>query len=170
MAEPRALRFDPIAEARRQWIDHGWSDAADGMAAVTSIIRVEQIILSRIDVLLRPMGLTFARYELLVLLHFSRNGALPMGKLGELLQVHPASVTNVVNRLEADALVERVPHPDDGRTTLATLTPAGRELALRTTEVLNHGIFTDLEWSAKDLNTVFDLLQAFRRAAGDFVG
>lgn len=168
MAESRALRFDPIAEAQRQWQEHGWEDAAEGMAVVTSIIRVEQVILQRIDALLKPMGLTFARYELLVLLHFSRSGALPLGKLGERLQVHPASITNVVNRLEADELVERADHPEDGRTTLATLTPAGRKLALQATKVLNADIFTELGWSATDLRTMFRLLRKFRLAAGDF--
>lgn len=163
------MGFDPIAEAQRQWEAHGWNDAADGMAVVTSIIRVEQVILSRIDAQLRPMGLTFARYELLVLLHFSRTGALPLGKLGERLQVHPASITNVVNRLEADELVERVDHPDDGRTTLANLTPAGRELAVRATKVLNEEVFSDLGWSRTDLQTLFRLLRKFRRTAGDFV-
>ena len=114
------MSFDPIEEARRQWNDHGWTDAADGMAVVTSIVRADQILQGRIDAVLRDLELTFARYELLVLLDFSRRGALPLGKIGARLQVHPASVTNAVNRLEADELVLRQPHPDDGRTTLAT--------------------------------------------------
>ena len=74
------LSSDPIAEARRQWVDHGWADAADGMAAVTAIVRTQQIFLSRIDRVLGPLGLTFARYELLTLLSFTRSGALPMAK------------------------------------------------------------------------------------------
>jgi len=168
MPEPGALPFDPIDEARRQWVDHGWHDAADGMAAITSIIRVEQLLMARIDEVLRPMGLTFARYELLVLLEFSRRGALPLGKIGARLQVHPASVTNAVNRLEADGLVERVPHPDDGRTTLATITPAGRRTARRATQALNEAVFSDLGWSRSDLDTLFRVLRRFRKAAGDF--
>jgi DNA-binding MarR family transcriptional regulator len=168
MSEPRALSFDPIAEAHRQWEAHGWDDAADGMAVVTSIIRVEQIILGRIDATLKPLGLTFARYEVLVLLDFSRKGALPLGKIGARLQVHPASVTNAVNRLEADGLVERVAHPEDGRTTLATLTPEGRRLARRATSLLNAQVFGDLGWSQTDLDALFRLLRKFRRSAGDF--
>ena len=125
------MRFDPIAEARRQWRVHGWEDAADGMAAVTSVFRAQQIYLARIDAILRPLGLTFARYEVLMLLLFSRAGALPLSKMGARLQVHPTSVTNAVNRLEEQGLISRVPHPSDGRTTLAEITPArspaGRE-------------------------------------------
>jgi len=168
MPEPRTLPFDPIDEARRQWEAHGWNDAAPGMAAITSIIRVEQLVLARIDGLLRPLGLTFARYELLTLLSFTRTGALPLGKIGDRLQVHPASVTNAVNRLEQDGLVERVAHPEDGRTTLATLTPRGREIAAEGTRLLNEQVFEQLGWSRSDLDALFRILRKFRAAAGDF--
>ncbi len=134
MVAARTLRFDPIAEARRQWRAHGWEDAADGMAAVTSVFRAQQIYLARIDAILRPLGLTFARYEVLMLLLFSRSGALPLSKMGARLQVHPTSVTNAVNRLEEQGLLARVPHPSDGRTTLATITPLGRRLAEKATD------------------------------------
>ena len=168
MSGSRALSFDPIEEARRQWVDHGWDEAADGMAALTSIIRVEQILMSRIDAQLKPLGLTFARYELLVLLDFSRNGSLPLGKIGARLQVHPASVTNAVDRLEADGLVERVAHPGDGRTTLATITPSGRRTARRVTRTLNEQVFSDLGWSRSDLDALFRILRRLRKASGDF--
>ena len=168
MPEPRTLPFDPIVEARRQWEAHGWADAAPGMAAITSIIRVAQLVLGRIDALLRPLGLTFARYELLTLLSFTRTGALPLGKIGDRLQVHPASVTNAVNRLEQDGLVERVAHPEDGRTTLATLTPRGREVAAEGTRLLNGEVFSQLGWSRSDLDALFRILRKFRAAAGDF--
>src|SRR4051812_35846544 len=120
------LSIDPIAEARRQWEAHGWGDAAPGMALVTSVMRVQQLLAGQVDAVLRPHDLTLARYEVLMLLTFSRTGALPLGKIGERLQVHPASVTNAVDRLEAQRLVKRAPPPTDRRATLATLTPRGR--------------------------------------------
>lgn len=55
MTSGRSLDSDPIEEARRQWIAHGWGSAADGMAAVTSIVRAQQIVLQRIDTVLRPL-------------------------------------------------------------------------------------------------------------------
>lgn len=168
MADHSSLGFDPIAEARRQWAAHGWDDAADGMAVVTSIVRANQILQARIDAVLRSMELTFARYELLVLLDFSRTGALPLGKIGDRLQVHPASITNAVNRLEADGLVTREPHPDDGRTTLANLTGEGRALARRATKALNREVFGDLGLTERQLSDLFGLLLRIRRAAGDF--
>ena len=123
----RPLDFDPIIEARRQWSAHGWEEACDGMAAITSIVRAQQLFLGRIDAVLRPLELTFARYEVLMLLLFSRRGALPLNKIGARLQVHPTSVTNAVDRLEEQDLIKRVPHSSDRRTTLAEILPVGRE-------------------------------------------
>jgi len=83
---PLDLPFDPIARAAQTWEERfGRSDA---MAAVTSVMRAQQILLAELDALLRPYGLTFARYEALVLLSFSRKGALPMRVIGERLMVH----------------------------------------------------------------------------------
>lgn len=111
------------------------------MALVTSIMRAQQIMLSEVERALRPFGLTFARYEVLMLLHFSRNGILPVGKIGQRLQVHPASVTNAVARLETDQLVRRIPNPHDRRSVLAELTLAGRLRALEATQALNTSVF-----------------------------
>ncbi len=168
MAEPRRLRFDPIAEAERQWGTHGWPEQAPGMAVVTSIMRLQQIFLARADAVLRPLGLTFARYEVLMLLSFSRNGALPLGKVGERLQVNAASVTNAVDRLEADDLVTRRSNPDDGRGTLAVLTPVGWRQALAATEAMNEQVFADIGVSPPAVASLFALLADVRRAAGDF--
>jgi DNA-binding MarR family transcriptional regulator len=134
-------REDPIEEAKRQWSAHGWDAAADGMATVTTIVRTNQVLMSRIDRLLRPYELTFARFEALRLLAFTKQGCLPMGRLGKLLQVHPASVTNAITRLEADGLVRRRPNPRDSRGTLAEISPAGRRLVQRATVDLNQ-LFT----------------------------
>src|SRR3954462_11788524 len=124
-----ALPFDPIDEAARQWATH-W-EGVPQMHAVTSLMRVQQLVIGRLDALLKPFGLTFARYEGLVLLTFPSRGPLPLGKMGERLQVHPASVTSIVDRLEADQLVVRRRHPEDGRAVLAEITPQGRSLVDR---------------------------------------
>ena len=169
MAEPRRLSFDPIAEAERQWGLHGWPDQASGMAVVTSIMRLQQIFLARADAVLRPLGLTFARYEVLMLLSFSRQGALPLGKIGERLQVNAASVTNAVDRLEADGLVTRRSNPDDGRGRLASLDSqlVGRS-ASAATEAMNEQVFTDIGMAPSTVDQLFGLLAELRGAAGDF--
>jgi DNA-binding MarR family transcriptional regulator len=162
------LPFDPISEATRQWRAHGWDDAAAGMAAVTSVVRVQQIMMARVEEVLRPYELTFARYELLTLLFFSRTGALPLSRIGSRLQVHPASVTNAVDRCEAKGLVRRLPHPSDRRTTLAELTLAGRELVVKATESMNREVFADLGLSRSDVDALVTVLGRFRAGHGDF--
>jgi DNA-binding MarR family transcriptional regulator len=164
----RNLDFDPIAEARRQWAAHGWESTADGMAAVTSIFRAQQIYLAMIDEVLRPFRLTFARYEVLMLLSFSRRGSLPLNKIGSRLQVHATSVTNAVDRLEAHGLIQRVPHPTDRRTTLAEILPAGRDLALEATEAVNSAVFDDPHLDDADIDRLVTVLTRLRHRAGDF--
>jgi DNA-binding MarR family transcriptional regulator len=166
--ERRRLPFDPIAEARRQWEAHGWAPAAPAMATVTSIMRLQQVFLARADTALRPFDLTFARYELLMLLSFSSKGSLPMGKIGERLQVNAASVTNAVDRLEAQGFVTRRPNPGDGRGTLAALTAKGRLVAGRATAAMNAQVFSDLGLDAAALRALFDALGRLRQGAGDF--
>lgn len=163
-----ALPFDPIEEAHRQWVAHGWERAANGMAAVTSIMRAQQLLLARIDEELRPFGLTFARYELLMLLSFSRRGALPMSVIGSRLQVHPTSVTSAVDRLEAQQLVRRVAHPNDRRARLAELTDQGRTRAREATERLNSSVFTAPGIDDEEIATLVAILRGLRQRAGDF--
>jgi len=164
----RPLSEDPIAEAHRYWVEHGWGDAADGMAAITSLMRAHQIALSRAESLLKPFDITFARYETLMLLHFSRRQSLPMSVLGSRLQVHQTSVTNAVDRLEAAGLVARRPHPDDRRSTLVEITPEGTALAVKVTEVLNEQLFQDPGLSASGISTLVTVLRKMRKDAGDF--
>src|SRR3954466_2049567 len=162
------LAADPIDLARSRWCDEGWAEAADGMAVVTSIMRVQQVLLSRVEAILRPLGLTFARYEVLMLLRFSRPGSLPVGKIGERLQVHPASVTNAVQRLEADGLVCRVANPDDGRSILAEITESGRRLVERCTDQLNADVFEVVPIPLPQQERAFKALKGVRKAFGDF--
>lgn len=168
MAHVKRLPVDPIAEAKRQWLAHGWTDAAAGMTAVTSIMRAHQLMLARVDEALRPLGLTFARYELLTLLSFSRSGRMPMASASARLQVHPTSVTNTVDRLESAGFVRREPHPSDGRATLVVLTDEGRALSERATAALNSEVFERPGLSQDDTDELVRLLARMRRDAGDF--
>jgi DNA-binding MarR family transcriptional regulator len=138
------------------------------MAAVTSIMRVQQILLARQNGALRDHRLTFPRYEALMLLSFTREGALPLGKLGERLQVHRTSVTNIVDKLEQDGFVRRVPHESDRRATLAEITPEGREVAQRATLDLNAAAFSLDGLGPEDQERLTVLLEEVRRGAGDF--
>lgn len=158
---------DPIAEAHRQWVLHGWAPAADGMAMVTSVVRVHQILMERIDTVLRPYALTFARFEILRVLDFSSQGALPMSKLGSLLQVHATSITSAVARLQEQGFVDRTASPRDGRVVLATITVSGRAIVDEVTEHLNSEVFEAPGLSRPDVDQLITLLSRHRAAAGD---
>lgn len=138
------------------------------MVAVTSIMRVHQILMARLNELLEPFELTFPRYEALMLLHFSRRGSLPLGKIGERLQVHRTSVTNTIDGLEKIGLVHRVPHKTDRRTVLAEILPKGREVAETATEALNGADFATLPLDEADLTVLFSTLRKLREGAEDF--
>ncbi len=162
------LPLDPIKEAQRLWIEHGWEEAAPGMGMVTAIMRVQQILMQRVDAVLRPLDLTFARYEILMLLSFSRGGAMPMKRVGSLLQVHPTSVTSAVDRLQAQSYVERKSHPSDRRAVLASITDEGRKVAAQATTAINSEVFEKPGLSRRDIKELTRHLRTIRMQAGDF--
>jgi DNA-binding MarR family transcriptional regulator len=165
---PPPLRFDPIEEAGRQWRAHWGEEPLPAMMAVTSVMRVQQVWLARLNEALEPFGLTFARYEALMLLYFTRTGSLPLGKMGVRLQVHPTSVTNIVDGLEKRGYAARTPHPSDRRTTLATISDTGREVADAATQALHAIGFGTPPLGKVELEAITELLRRAREAAGDF--
>jgi len=156
---------DPIEIAAKNWRAAGWGDAADGMALVTGVVRAQQLLVAGVERRLRPLGLTFARFEVLRLLAFSRRGALPMGVVGQRLQVHPASVTSAVDRLESDGLVTRMRSEHDGRRVLVALTTKGHGVVDAATVALND-LFANLPLTDGDIATANDLLARLRGAPG----
>jgi len=164
--KPLSLPFDPIARADEHWKQR-WGNVPS-MAAITSIMRAQQILLAEVDAVVKPYGLTFARYEALVLLTFSKAGELPMSKIGERLMVHPTSVTNTVDRLAKSGLVARRPNPNDGRGTLASITDKGREVCDAATRDLMEMDFGLSAYDAEECGEIFAMLRPLRVAAADF--
>jgi DNA-binding MarR family transcriptional regulator len=171
VAKPVALPFDPIRRAAELWGTR-WGAGSEpvAMASATSIMRVQQLLLGDFDATVGRHGLTFARYEALVLLAFSREGRLPMSKIGQRLMVHPTSVTNIVQRLVGQGLVERAPNPADGRGMLAMITPSGREVMDAATRDLVAAGFSLGSLTPHEHEQLFALLRKVRVAAGDFTG
>lgn len=165
MSAPR-LPFDPIDRAGDLWGEH-FGDAT-AMRLATSVMRVQQLMISALDAALKPYGLTFSRYEVLVLLHFSRSGSLPLSKIGERLMVHPTSVTSAIDRLEAQGFVERMPDQDDRRRTLARLTAKGRTTVKQATDAVSGIDFAVAGLTDRQQDDAYQLLRRLRRASGDF--
>lgn len=165
MSETR-LPFDPIERAGDLWESH-FGDAT-AMRLATSVMRVQQLMMSALDSALKPFGLTFSRYEVLVLLLFSKRGTLPLSKIGERLMVHPTSVTSAIDRLEAQGYVARVPDEEDRRRTLARLTPSGRSTVRKATKAVSAIDFAITGLDEAQQTHAYDLLRQLRQAAGDF--
>jgi DNA-binding MarR family transcriptional regulator len=169
VSQPVRLPFDPIARASQLWRDRwGRESHASSMATATSIMRVQQLLLAQFDAIAGRHGLTFARYEALVLLTFSRDGRLSMSRIGERLMVHPTSATNIVQRLVAQGFVERVPNPADRRGAFAVITDAGRAAMEAVTRDLEAADFGLSMLDAEQHDVLFGLLREVRVGAGDF--
>jgi DNA-binding MarR family transcriptional regulator len=168
MVRPLGLPFDPIERAGELWEQQ--FGPASAMRAATSVFRVQQILLARFDEALKPYGLTFARYEVLVLLSFSRSGQLPLKVIGSRLMVHPTSVTNAIDRLVAAGYVDRRPNPADGRGVLAGITDAGRAVVEQATNALMALDFGLGDLPEAERAELFDVLKRVRLGAGDVAG
>jgi len=161
------LGYDPVEASRERWIEQGWSDTAAGMAAVVSVMRAEQIFLHRASAILRPLGLTFARYQVLGMLRWA--GPLTLGAVGHRLWITPATVTSSVDRLEGAGLSRRTSHPTDARATLVEITPKGRRLFDRAVELLNADLFGAVGLDRDELELLVRLVGKIRAAEGDVV-
>lgn len=159
---------DPILEAYHLWNSSGWEDCAAGCAAVTSLMRVHHMMTRRADQILAPIDLTFARYELLVRLYFHfREDGPPLTELGRHLQIHQTSITSLVDKLEKQGLIRRVPHPTDRRSTTAQITPAGRALTGKAITLLNSELFRDLGLTGREADLFLGLMMKMRRSWDD---
>jgi DNA-binding MarR family transcriptional regulator len=162
------LGYDPVEGSRQHWIAQGWQDSAPGVAAVVSVMRGWQILLTRANRLLRPFGLTFARYQVLGLLRVGDR--LPLGQVGARLWITPGTVTSSVDRLEVAGLIRRVSHPEDGRAVLAEITARGRVVFDLAVDALNANLFSTIPLSQEELNRLVSLMNKIRAEAGDVVG
>ncbi|AXT83785.1 MarR family transcriptional regulator [Aeromicrobium sp. A1-2] len=160
------LPFDPIERASELWTKHIGDPTS--MRLATSIMRVQQLIIAELDAALKPYGITFARYEVLVLLSFSSTGRLPLSKIGERLMVHPTSVTNAMDRLEGQGLVKRVADSTDRRRTFAELTPEGEAVLAKATDTIMSIDFAVKGLDASEQDKTYELLRSLRLSAGDF--
>ncbi|GAF43605.1 MarR family winged helix-turn-helix transcriptional regulator [Rhodococcus wratislaviensis] len=166
--EPKAAPVDAIAETARQWLRNEWANPL-AMYTVTSMIRSDQIVQSMMEQTLSKFDLTVARYEVLVILRFSKLGEMPLARISERLQVHPTSLTTVVDRLADHGFIERKPHPSDRRATLAVMTALGREAVEKAQLAVADEVFASTGLNAREQRQLVSLLNKVRMAAGDSI-
>ncbi len=162
MAEREPLPFDPIERAGVLWEKHVGD--ASSMRVATSIMRVQQVLIAELDGVLKPLDLTFARYEVLRLVSFSRAGRLPLSMIGQRLMVHPTSVTNAIDRLTDSGFVERIPDDEDRRRVYASLTTEGKRVLRRATKALMDIDFGLGVLGTAERESLFTVLRSVRRA------
>lgn len=160
--------FDVVEASRRVWLATWDPEAASGMAVFTAILRSEQLLHDQIKAVVRRYDLTFARYEVLTWLATDPESSVTLSWISRTLRIPPATVTNIIDRLQADGLVERVAHPTDARTTIAVITPEGRALATDATRDLNAEVYERIGLSAEKRTILLELLAELRARGNEF--
>jgi DNA-binding MarR family transcriptional regulator len=164
----QAAPFDVVEASRRVWLERWDPEAASGMAVFTTILRSYQLLNDQVATVMRSHDLTFARYEVLTWLATDPESSLTLSWISKTLRIPPATVTDIIDRLEDDKLVRRVPHPSDARTTLAVITPRGQKAATDATRDLNSIVYEQIGLSERQRSQLVDLLAELRANGNEF--
>ena len=160
--------FDVVEASRRVWLERWSSEAASGMAVFTAVLRSFQLLNDQVNAVMKDHDLTFARYEVLTWLATDPESARTLSWISKTLRIPPASVTDIIDRLESDRLVRREPHPSDARTTLAVITARGRRVAMDATADLNATVYEQIGLSEPQRGRLLDLLAQLRVRGHEF--
>jgi len=160
--------FDVVEASRRVWLERWNEQAASGMAVFTAILRSHQLLSNEIAAVMRRHDLTFARYEVLFWLATDPESSQTLSWISKTLRIPPATVTNLIDRLQDDELVRRVQHPLDARTTLAVITPRGVDLADAATRDLNTNVYEQIGLTDPQRDQVIGLLAELRANGNEF--
>ena len=160
--------FDVVEASRRVWLERWDPPAASGMAVFTAILRSYQLLEDQVKAVMRRHGLTFARYEILTWLATDPESSLALSWISKTLRIPPATVTDLIDRLETDGLVRRVAHPSDARTTLAEITVKGRKLADAATQDLNADVYEQVGLTEAKREQLLRLLVELRINGEEF--
>jgi DNA-binding MarR family transcriptional regulator len=160
--------FDVVEASRRVWLQHWDAEAASGMAVYTAILRSYQLLSDQVHDVMRGHDLTFARYEVLTWLATDPDSARTLSWISKTLRIPPATVTDIIDRLEDEKLVRRVPHPSDARTTLAEITARGRRVAMDATADLNATVYERIGLSETERTNLIELLAQLRVSGNEF--
>jgi DNA-binding MarR family transcriptional regulator len=163
-----AAPFDVVEASRRIWLENWSPESASGMATFTAILRSGELLHEQVKAVMRSYDLTFARYEVLTWLATDPESSVTLSWISRTLRIPPATVTNIIDRLEADGLIRREPHPTDARTTLAVITEKGRKLALDATADLNENVYERIGLTEAKRNQLVALLADLRADGGEF--
>ena len=96
------------------------------VAAVLAVVKTSSWLLHEVSPVFAAHGITATRFDALEALSRHGGTARP-AELRDTLHLPAQTITSVLDQLQAAGLVSRSPHPSDRRSTIAELTPAGRQ-------------------------------------------
>ncbi len=115
-------------------------------AMAFQVLEAAREVEARLESALSGVGLSLAKFGVLARL-MEAGEPLPLGCLAERCSCVRSNMTQLMDRLEAERLVERVQEPNDRRSVLASLTETGRERyteAARVLETADQILFASL--------------------------
>ncbi len=113
------------AAMRRAVVEMGGGGSVEVLEALAALRLAAKQIHDGMERFAERQGLSESRLRVLMRLHHSPGRQLPLGALAEDLSVTPRTMTDIIDILERDGLVKRVPDPGDRRSVLAVITEAG---------------------------------------------
>jgi DNA-binding MarR family transcriptional regulator len=163
-----AAPFDVVEASRRVWLERWEPEAASGMAVFTAILRSYQLLNDQVNGVMKRHGFTFVQYQVLAWLETDPESSLTLSWISKTLRIPPATVTDIIDRLEDERLVRRVPHPSDARTTLAVITAKGRKAATEATRELNESVYEGIGLTEDQRSLLVDILAQLRANGNEF--
>jgi len=115
--------FNPHVREMARRVGHGQDTAA--VEAISALRMAAHGLHRRMESWAEAHGLSEGRLQ--VLFRVRHESQVALGELAEMLNTSPRNVTGLIDHLERDGLVERVPDPKDRRSVQARLTAAGTE-------------------------------------------
>jgi len=113
----------------------------EAMAAWARLVRAEQTVLGGIEAALKSAGLPpLSWYDVLLELGRAADGRLRPLELERRTLLAQYNASRLIDRMEKAGVVERLPHPEDGRGQLVAITPEGRALQRRMWKVYGPAI------------------------------
>ena len=100
----------------------------EAAACCGAVVRAASFILSELNSILKPFGLSEPSFNALRILRGGPNQGLTCGQIGDRLVSRGPDVTRLINRLERSGLVRRKGDAADKRIVLVTIRAAGRDL------------------------------------------
>jgi DNA-binding MarR family transcriptional regulator len=155
------------ATARRYNQELAWADpdTVEVDLAFLRASRMHRIAGGRlIDTMDLGVSMTGARFTLLLTLYFARHNLLAQNEISRELSVSRTNITNLIDGLERDGLVARVPNPADRRVSYAQLTKAGEELCVKLLPEITRLMFENLQgFTAEEKLQFKDFLYRIQR-------